>query len=272
VTPPAAAAAQTTAPARPLAPGRPRTTSPRPRRVSGPARRARPAAPQQRPQQERGGLALGVLAVSRGLSGHRLLDRLIAGRIWIALVAFALIGIVTLQLLLLTLNGNIGRALEREALLQRENAAMSIEDSELAAGERVEASAARLGMELVPAGALSFLPGAGHGELARALTALEAPLQAAAIGGAEAGTASTGEASSASAEAAGAASPAQGPGTAPAGAPAEADTAPAEAAAPAQAPATTPPPPAGQEPSAASASADAGEATPAGGTQASPAG
>ena len=81
---------------------------------------------------------------------HRLLDRLIRGRLWIGLVAFALIGIVTLQLVLLKLNAGIGRALEREALLQRENAALSIENSELAAGEQVESQAEHAGMELVP--------------------------------------------------------------------------------------------------------------------------
>ena len=59
---------------------------------------------------------------------------------------------MTLQLGLLKLNGGIGRALEHEALLQRENAALSIENSEMAAGERVELSAARIGMEYVPAG------------------------------------------------------------------------------------------------------------------------
>ena len=57
-----------------------------------------------------------------------------------------------MQLVVLELNAGIGRALERQAQLQRENAALSIENSELAAGERVESQAARLGMELVPRG------------------------------------------------------------------------------------------------------------------------
>ena len=95
--------------------------------------------------------------LGRGVSEHTLLDRLIRGRIWIALIAFALIGIVTLQLLVLQLNASIGRALVREAQLQRGNAAYSIENSELASGERVESQAARLGMQLVPVGALRFL-------------------------------------------------------------------------------------------------------------------
>ena len=68
---------------------------------------------------------------------------------WIGIVAFALIGIVTLQLGLLKLNSGIGRALEREGSLQRENATLSVENSELATGARVESQAAQLGMQLV---------------------------------------------------------------------------------------------------------------------------
>ena len=75
---------------------------------------------------------LGLLAAAGSVSHNRTLDRLIRGRVWIALIAFALIGIVTLQLLVLQLNAGIGRALARQAQLQRENAALSIESSELA--------------------------------------------------------------------------------------------------------------------------------------------
>jgi len=81
---------------------------------------------------------------------------------------------VTLQLLVLQLNAGIGRALVREAQLQRENAAESIENSELASGERVEAQAARLGMQLVPIGALRFLGSDPQADVARAAAALDA--------------------------------------------------------------------------------------------------
>jgi cell division protein FtsL len=113
-----------------------------------------------------------MLAVLEGLAQHRLLDRLIRGRTWIGLVAFALIGIVTLQLGLLKLNGGIGRTLEHEALLQRENAALSIENSELSAGSRIEARASQLGMAFVPLGSLRFLAASPHGDAAKAATAL----------------------------------------------------------------------------------------------------
>ena len=55
-----------------------------------------------------------------------------------------------MQLGLLKLNAGIGRALEHEALLQRENSALSVENSEALLGRTVETQAARMGMQLVP--------------------------------------------------------------------------------------------------------------------------
>ncbi|HTC73616.1 MAG TPA: hypothetical protein VK655_12075, partial [Solirubrobacteraceae bacterium] len=144
MTPPAAAAPATRG--RSTAPARPRVAPPRPRRISGPAR----------PPEKRGsrasthvqaehGLVPGLLGALDGVSRSGALDRLIRGRIWIGVITFALIGIVTLQLLVLQLNASIGRSLVREAQLQRTNAALSIEGSELAGGERVETRAALLG-------------------------------------------------------------------------------------------------------------------------------
>ena len=180
MTPPPAAAAPAIGPRTP-APARPRPSSPRPRRISGPAhpgapagpahpgRPARPpapAAPRRATAPREGNVVGGLLAVAGRLSTHRLLDRLIRGRGCIALVAFALIGIVTLQLGLLKLNAGIGRSLERSAVLQRENAALAIENSELASGNRVESNAAHLGMQLVAPSALRFLGVRGHSDLA----------------------------------------------------------------------------------------------------------
>jgi hypothetical protein len=176
MTPPATAAA--TAPrTRPGVAPRPRITPPRPRRVSGPARgpaRARPLAPA--PEQ---GLALGVAGLAKHVSGHRALDRLITSRLWIGLIAFALIGIVALQLLVLRMSSSIGESLVREASLQRENAALSVEGSELASGERVEAHAAHLGMQLVPIGLLLFLTSDPRRDLERAAAALNTPVHGA---------------------------------------------------------------------------------------------
>jgi hypothetical protein len=129
---------------------------------------------------------------------HKLLDRLIHGRIWIGVIAFALIGIVTMQLGLLQLNAGIGRSLEREALLQRDNTTLSAENSEMAAGERIEAQAERMGMEIIPSGALRFLAANPSLDARRGAAALSAPVPTAVPGttasaespsGAEAGVA-----------------------------------------------------------------------------------
>jgi cell division protein FtsL len=177
--PAAAAAAQPVRRVR-TAPARTRTAPPRPRRVSGPSRQFAPGhAPQSvrahgQAQAERG-LVLDLAALLARVSSLRTLDSLIRSRLWIALIAFALIGIVTLQLLVLQMNASIGRALAHEGQLQRENATLSIEGSELASGERVESQAARLGMQLVPVSALRFLRSDPSADIARAAAALSKP-------------------------------------------------------------------------------------------------
>jgi hypothetical protein len=128
--------------------------------------------------------------------------------VWIALVAFALIGIVTLQLGLLELNTHIGRELERQGKLERENAALSIQNSELAAGETVEAGAHALGMRLVPAGALRFLRSSPGGDVRHAASVLASASTVTHASGSEAtsvqatsgGEASSGEASASEAQ------------------------------------------------------------------------
>ena len=177
MTPPAASAAAAAPAIHPR-----RTTGPRrapatrrPRRVSGPARgRAGSISAGARPEVRVWTGPLRAAGVAEAVATHRLLDRLIRGRVWIGVIAFALIGIVTMQLVLLKLNAGIGRSLVREALLQRENATLSAENSEEAAGEQIEAQAARDGMELIPAGALRFLTSHASSDVGKAAAALSA--------------------------------------------------------------------------------------------------
>jgi hypothetical protein len=247
--------------------------------VSGPGR------PRTAPQKARNprsradsGIALGLIGALGGLSQHRLIDRLIRGRIWIGLVAFALIGIVTLQLGLLRLNGNIGRAIEHEAVLQRENATLSIENSELAAGERVAARAAHLGMVLVPSGALSFLASHPQSDVTRAAATLsssarstassaegaEASSGASPAAGTESNESQTGETAESQPRSESSAST---PSSAPSG---ESSTSGSAEAAPAG---SESPAPAEAAPSSTQSSVGgASETTPAGGTQSSPSG
>ena len=167
MTPPSAAAAART-----------RTAAPRPRRVSGPAARPR-AVPAPSGSTSQRGLVLGLAAAIAALTDSRHLDRLIRGRLWIGLVAFALIGIVTLQLLMLQLNAGIGRAILTQDSLQRENSALSIENSELSSGDRVEGLAARMGMELEQPGVVKFLRAGSEAQAAQAAHDLTAPSQTA---------------------------------------------------------------------------------------------
>lgn len=182
MTPPAAAGA--------LAPGRAGergrlAPAKRPaRRVSGPVRRQAPAAAPRRGERG-GGLLLELLSVLERLASHRLLERLLRGRAWLGLVTFALIGIVTLQLGLLKLNGAVGRSLQSEAALQRENASLSIENSELAATDRVQSRATQLGMEFASSAALRFLTANAPVDLRRSASVLSAPVHASTPGGEE---------------------------------------------------------------------------------------
>jgi hypothetical protein len=107
----------------------------------------------------------------------------VLARIWIGLVAFALIGIVTLQLVLLKLNTTIGHDLAQASVLQRENAALSIENSESVASNRVEARAAGIGMEPIPAGSLRFLAVGPGAYVKRAATALSTTQRSSAASG-----------------------------------------------------------------------------------------
>jgi hypothetical protein len=176
MTPPAAAAAARSASPRvqrahaPVAPRRPR-------RVSGPARvpAGRRAAP--RGDALLHGAGARAIAIATRAWEHRLLDRVLASRAWIGIVTFALLGIVTLQLALLALNGSVGRTLEQKAQLLREDSALSIEDAGLASDERVLAQAAHAGMSAVPLSGLRFLD-ARHAGAGGAVAALGAPLAA----------------------------------------------------------------------------------------------
>jgi len=298
VSPPAAAAAGTGAPHRTKLPTRPVGPT-RPRRISGPVRPVRPVRPGIRDgsrQQAPTGLAIRVGALLGAVSRHRLLGRLIAGKAWIAVVAFALIGIVTLQLGLLELNRGIGRSLERQGTLQRENAALSVENSELAAGDRVESRAQSQGMELVSPGALHFLGSDPRRDIGKAAAALNVPVHSIDLGAGEGSASSTGAASSsastgsseqasAATEAGSATSPGQSQGEASATTSSAAASEPAAGAAPSgevaagaapsegSAPAASAPGPARTSSEQSSAGAgEAAEATSAGGAQASPSG
>jgi hypothetical protein len=143
-------------------------------------RKARPLAPQRgrparkqtrRSPQSSSGMALRAVGILEGVSSSAFVDKLVRGRLWIGMLAFALIGIVAMQLLVLKLNTGIGHTLARVETLQRENAQLDIENSMYSAEGRVAPLAAAAGMTLAPAGTVHFVI-ASKADVARAAAAL----------------------------------------------------------------------------------------------------
>ncbi|MEJ7781720.1 MAG: hypothetical protein WKF99_04070 [Solirubrobacteraceae bacterium] len=149
------------------------STATRPRPASPAARQAPPPRRTARPRAHAGAHALGHAApapaqvtrpaplrlahAARGLPDSPFIDRLLAGRVWVAVVAIALIGIVFMQVSLLRLNAGIGESVERQASLERQNAALRADVSGLSAGPRIEEVAGGLGMLMAPAGDVRYL-------------------------------------------------------------------------------------------------------------------
>ena len=166
MSPPAATAAARRARRRPSA----RTVAPRiPRRVSGPLR-AR-TAPRARASVA---LPLGVrlAAFASTLPDRGIVDRMVRGRAWIAVVGTLLIGLVAMQVSLLKLNAGIGTDVERAAGLERTNGELRAQVSELESGARIQEQVGGLGMVMPPAGQISYLTAGGQGTAAAAAGAL----------------------------------------------------------------------------------------------------
>jgi cell division protein FtsL len=104
----------------------------------------------------------------------RVLDRLVRGRAWIALVAVALMGIVFMQVSLLKLNAGISRAVTAADTFDRQNSSLREEISKLDSGERIQAVAAKLGMVTPAAGDVHYLDGRGA-DGARAAGSIKPP-------------------------------------------------------------------------------------------------
>jgi len=141
------------------------------RRVSGPVGKPH-TAPAPRP-------GTGVFEALRGLPDHRVIDRLLRGRVWICFVGLALMGIVAMQVSLLKLNSGIGRAVETTATLERQNSQLEASIARLASGERIRAAADKHGMVTPAAGAVHFLHVRPGQDASRAARRMRAPSDAA---------------------------------------------------------------------------------------------
>jgi len=238
MTPPAG----TTTP-RTARPTRRRAAQRPPRRVSGPARGAR--AETGAPVPRGGAVAvtppLGLRLARRGgrIVDARFLDRLLRGRVWIALLAVGLMGIVFIQVSMLRLNAGISRAITSAETLSHQNASLRADISKLDSGERIADSAGALGMVQPAAGSVNYLD-ARKGDARAAAQAIRPPKGSAT--GASATAATTATQATATAQAPSATAPPQAQtASAPPAATTTQTTAPATTAATAttQAPATT---------------------------------
>jgi hypothetical protein len=138
-----------------------RSPAPRaPRRTSGPARpRRTPAVAAPRGGAVAVPAPLGLRLARRAVRVRdaRLLDRLVRGRAWIAIVGIGLLGIVFMQVSMLRLNAGISRAVTAAETLQQQNSTLRAQISELDSGQRIQDTAAGLGMVMPEAGDVHYL-------------------------------------------------------------------------------------------------------------------
>jgi cell division protein FtsB len=116
-----------------------------------------PARPPLRVVAGGAAIALRVAEAALEVSGSRTMDRLVRSRAWVVIVAFGLIGIVAMQVSMLKLNAGIGRAVETAATLERSNATLRADVSQLSSGERIQSSAGARGFIMPEPGDVTYL-------------------------------------------------------------------------------------------------------------------
>jgi hypothetical protein len=171
MTPPATIAAR-----HPARTTRRKPTQPPPRRISGPRRpkRDRHPAGTAATATARPPLAMRLGTRAMRVGDARVLDRLVRGRAWIALMAIGLLGIVFMQVSLLKLNAGISRAVTAADTFDRQNSSLREDISKLDSGERIQSVAAKLGMVTPAAGDVHYLDGR-EADGARAAGAIKPP-------------------------------------------------------------------------------------------------
>jgi cell division protein FtsL len=87
----------------------------------------------------------------------KVLDALLSGRGWIALIGVLLTGIVFFNVDLLQMNRDIARNAERASALKRQNARLRLEVARLGSSERIQEAAAGLGLVLPAPGEVRYL-------------------------------------------------------------------------------------------------------------------
>ena len=104
-----------------------------------------------------------------------LLDALLSGRGWIALVFVLLAGIVFFNVDLLQMNRDIARDADRISALKRENARLLVDEARLASSERIQEAAAQLGFVLPAPGEVRYLKARPTRDAGRAVKRITEP-------------------------------------------------------------------------------------------------
>ena len=104
-----------------------------------------------------------------------LLDALLSGRGWIALVFVLLAGIVFFNVDLLQMNRDIARNADRISALKRENARLLVDEARLASSERIQEAAAQLGFVLPAPGEVRYLKARPMRDAGQAVKRITAP-------------------------------------------------------------------------------------------------
>jgi hypothetical protein len=147
-------------------------TARRARRISGPAVSARSGSTSV-------ALPLRVLDArfARALRARTggVLDALLAGRGWIALVGVLLVGIVFFNVDLLRMNREIALTAERAAVVKRENARLRQEAALLGSSQRIQDAGAELGLVMPVAGDVRYLKAHPGGDARRAARLIVEP-------------------------------------------------------------------------------------------------
>jgi cell division protein FtsL len=107
----------------------------------------------------------------------RLLDALLSGRGWIALVFLLLAGIVFFNVDLLQMNRDIAQNSERISALKRENARLLLDQARLANSERIQEEAVKLGLVLPAPGEVRYLKARPSADARRAAKSITVPTE-----------------------------------------------------------------------------------------------
>jgi hypothetical protein len=148
-----------------------------PRRTSGPGRAVAAAPRGLAPGGTTAALEpLGLRLVrrARALPDAPVLDRLIRGRMWIGVLAVALLGVVFLQVSLLKLNTGIGRAVQSSQTLELQNVELRRQIAQADQGDQLQDIAGAKGMVMPAPGDVGYVR-AGAVDAARAAANITKP-------------------------------------------------------------------------------------------------